>query len=127
VVELFVNPECLGQGVEIFVAILGAGKTSTDHQWSFVCGHPQLEVSVMRYRHELGERWSTEDGVVLRGPIDYLEFDLLFFEVRGRAENYVQVNHPQGYVGFPGTIPWKEVYVGKRSFIGILISGSVSA
>jgi hypothetical protein len=40
----------------------------------------------MRYRHESGKRWSIEDGVVLRGPINNLEFDLLFSEVRGRAK-----------------------------------------
>jgi hypothetical protein len=37
------------------------------------------------------------------------------------------VYHPKGYVGFPGTILWKEVSVGRRSFIGILIFRSVSA
>jgi hypothetical protein len=49
----------------------------------------------MRCRHESGECRSPEDGVVLRGPIDNLKFDLLFSEVRGCAENDVQVNHPQ--------------------------------
>jgi hypothetical protein len=35
--------------------------------------------------------------------------------------------NPKRYVGFPGTVPWKEVSVGRRSFIGILIFHSVSA
>jgi hypothetical protein len=34
---------------------------------------------------------------------------------------------PNWYVGFPGTIPWKEVSVGRRLFSGILIFHSVSA
>jgi hypothetical protein len=34
---------------------------------------------------------------------------------------------PNGYVGFPGTIPWKDISVGKRLFIGILILRNVSA
>jgi hypothetical protein len=34
---------------------------------------------------------------------------------------------PRGYVGFPRTIPWKEVSVDRRSFIGILIFHSMSA
>jgi hypothetical protein len=49
----------------------------------------------MRHRHESGERWSPKDGVVLRRPIDDLEFDLLFPEVRGGAENDIQVYRPQ--------------------------------
>jgi hypothetical protein len=34
---------------------------------------------------------------------------------------------PNGYIGFPGTIPWKDVSVGKRLFIRILILRKVSA
>jgi hypothetical protein len=81
----------------------------------------------MRHRHESGKRWSPEDGVVLRGPIDDLEFNLHLPKVHGGVENDVQVYHPKGYVGFPGTIPWKDVSVGRTSFIGILIFRSVSA
>jgi hypothetical protein len=65
VVKFFMNPECLGQSVEILVAIFGAGNAAANPQWSSVCGHPQLEVGVMRDCHELGKRWSPEDGVVL--------------------------------------------------------------
>jgi hypothetical protein len=64
-VKLFMNPECLGQGVEVFVAIFRASEATANRQWSSVCGHPQLEVSVMRDRHESGKRWSPENGVVL--------------------------------------------------------------
>jgi hypothetical protein len=55
VMKLFVNPEFLGQGVEILVAIFRAGEATADRQWSSVRGHPQLEVSVMRHHHKLGE------------------------------------------------------------------------
>jgi hypothetical protein len=55
VMQLFMNPECLGQSVEIFVAIFGTGKAATYCQWSFVCGHPQFEVSIMRDCHKSGE------------------------------------------------------------------------
>jgi hypothetical protein len=65
VMELFMNPECLGKSVEIFVAIFGTSKAVTYRQWSSVCGHPQLEVGIMRDCHESGKRWSPEDGVVL--------------------------------------------------------------
>jgi hypothetical protein len=34
---------------------------------------------------------------------------------------------PRGYVSFPGMIPWKNVSIGRRSFIRILIFHSVSA
>jgi hypothetical protein len=34
---------------------------------------------------------------------------------------------PSGYVGFPGTIPWKDASVGKRLSIRILIFHNVSA
>jgi hypothetical protein len=33
--------------------------------------------------------------MVLRGPVDDLKFDLLLSEVRGGAEDDVQVYHPQ--------------------------------
>jgi hypothetical protein len=79
------------------------------------------------YRHESGERWSSEDGVVLRGPVNDLEFDLLLSEVCWRAEDDVEMYRPNGYVSFPRTIPWKEISVGRRLFIGILIFCSVSA
>jgi hypothetical protein len=42
VVELFVNPECLGLSVEIFVAVFRAGEAAADRQWSSVCGHRSL-------------------------------------------------------------------------------------
>jgi hypothetical protein len=80
-VQLLVHPEGLGHGVEVLVAVFRSGEAAADHQWSSVCGHPKLEVSVVRYRHESSERWSSEDGVVLRGPVDDLEFDLLLSEV----------------------------------------------
>jgi hypothetical protein len=41
----------------------------------------------MRYRHESGKRWSPENGMVLRGPIDDLKLDLLFPEVCRSTEN----------------------------------------
>jgi hypothetical protein len=94
VVEFFVNPECLGQSVEILVEVFRAGEAAADHQWSSVCGHPQLEVSVMRHCHKSGECWSPEDGMVLQGPVDDLEFDLLLSEVRGGSEDDIQVYHP---------------------------------
>jgi hypothetical protein len=81
----------------------------------------------MRHHHESGKGWSPEDGVVLRGPVDDLEFDLLLSEVRGGAKMTSKCITPRGYVGFPGTIPWKDVSVGRRSFIGILMFRSVSA
>jgi hypothetical protein len=65
--------------------------------------------------------------MVLRGPVDDLEFDLLLSEVRGVPKMTSKCITPKGYVGFPGTIPWKEVSVGRRSFIRILIFRSVSA
>jgi hypothetical protein len=92
--ELIMYPEGLGHTVEVFVAVFGSGKAVADHQWSSICGHPQLEVSVVWYRHESGERWSFEDGMVLRGPVNDLEFDLLFSEVCWRAEDDVEMYHP---------------------------------
>jgi hypothetical protein len=65
VVKLFMNPECLGQGVEVLVAIFRVGEATADRQWSSICEDPQFEVSVMRDCHESGKRWSPEDGVVL--------------------------------------------------------------
>jgi hypothetical protein len=65
VVELFVNPECLGQSVEILVAVFRVGKAAADRQWSSVCGLSQLEVSVMSHYHKSGKCWSPEDGMVL--------------------------------------------------------------
>jgi hypothetical protein len=63
--KLFMNPECLGQSVEIFVAIFGTSKAATYRQWSSVYRHPQFEVGIMRDYHESGKRWSPKDGVVL--------------------------------------------------------------
>jgi hypothetical protein len=65
VMKFFMNPECLGQGVEILVAIFGTSKTATYRQWSSVCGHPQLEIGIMTHYHESGKRWWPKDGVVL--------------------------------------------------------------
>jgi hypothetical protein len=59
------NPDYLGQSIEIFIAIFGASKAATNRQWSSICGHPQLEVGIMRDYHESGKRWSPKDGVVL--------------------------------------------------------------
>jgi hypothetical protein len=58
-------------------------------QWSSVCRYLQLEVSVMRYRHESGKRRSPKNGVGLRGPINNLKFDLLLPEVCRGTENDV--------------------------------------
>jgi hypothetical protein len=57
VVKLFMNPECLGQGVEIFVAVFRAGKVAANHQWFSVCGHPQLA----------GKSFDPTDGVDVSG------------------------------------------------------------
>jgi hypothetical protein len=80
-VELFMYSECLGHAVEVLVAVFRAGEAFADRHWSFVCGHPQLEVSIMQYRHESGKRWSPEDSVILRGPINDLKLDLLLPEI----------------------------------------------
>jgi hypothetical protein len=79
--ELLVHSKCLGHAVEVFVTIFGAGKATADRQWSSISGHPQLEVSVVWNHHESGERWSFENSVILRGPIDDLELNLLLPEV----------------------------------------------
>jgi hypothetical protein len=92
--ELLMYPEGLGHAVEVFVAVFGSGEAAADRQWSSICGHPQLEVSVVWYRHESGERWSSGDGVVLRGPVNDLEFDLLFSEVCWRAKDDVEMYRP---------------------------------
>jgi hypothetical protein len=65
--------------------------------------------------------------MVLRGPVDDLEFVLSFLKFAGVPKMTSKCITPRGYVGFPGTILWKEVSVGRRSFIGILIFHSVSA
>jgi hypothetical protein len=51
-----------------------------------------------------GECWSPEDGVVLQGPIDDLEFDLLLSEVCGGAEDDIQVYQPQRV----RRLPWDD-------------------
>jgi hypothetical protein len=60
-----VHSKGLGHAVEVLVAVFGAGKTSADRYWSSIGTYPQLEVSVVRDCHESGERWSSENGVVL--------------------------------------------------------------
>jgi hypothetical protein len=92
--ELLMYPEGLGHVVEVFVIVFGLGEAAADHQWSSICGHPQLEVSVVWYHQELGERWSSEDGVVLRGLVNDLEFDLLFSKVCWHAEDDVEMYRP---------------------------------
>jgi hypothetical protein len=93
-VQLLVHPEGLGHGVEVLVAVFGSSEAAVDCQWSSICGHPQLEVSIVWYCHESSERWSSEDGMVLRGPVDDLEFDLLLSEVSWRAKDDIEMYRP---------------------------------
>jgi hypothetical protein len=93
-VQLLVHPEGLGHGVEVLVTVFGPSEAAADRQWSPIYGHPHLEVSVVWYRHEPGERWLSEDGVVLRGLVDDLEFDHLLPKICWRAEDDVEMYHP---------------------------------
>jgi hypothetical protein len=98
-----------------------------DHQSASVARQPYLQEHVMRNCHEPGERWTPEDGMVLRGPVD--DFKLNFFSLKfeGLPKMTWRCINPRGYIGFPGTMPWKDVLEGRRSASGIFIFCSVSA
>ena len=54
--------------------------------------HLQLEVGIVRHRHELGERRAAEEGVVGAAEVDHLEPDGLAAEVLLGAEDDVQLD-----------------------------------
>jgi hypothetical protein len=56
------------------------------------------------YHHESGERWPPEDSVVLRGPVNDLEFDLLLSEVCWSAEDDIDMYRPQ----WVRRLPWDD-------------------
>jgi hypothetical protein len=68
--------------------------------------HLEYQVRVMRYRHELGDSWSAEDGMI--GTLGVRDFELdalgaVVFpclpKVTGRT------TEPSGMAAFPGTMP----------------------
>jgi hypothetical protein len=68
--------------------------------------HFEYQVHVVGYRHELGDSWPTEDGMVGSLEVRDLELDVLgavvlpgFPKVTGRT------TEPSGIAAFPGTMP----------------------
>jgi hypothetical protein len=63
----------------------------------------------MRNCHEPGERWTPEDGMVLRGPVDDFKLNFSSLKFEGLPKMTWRCINPRGYIGFPGTMPWKDV------------------
>ena len=64
--ELVLLRELLGDAAEFFVTVVGSQEAAVNGQrGSVVAWHLHLQVCVVRYCHKLGERWASQDGVIL--------------------------------------------------------------
>ena len=93
--EFLLCSEGVGDLVEVAVAFVWSEEESVDRDDSYGSWHLELEVCVVWDGHELGESWSTKYGVVLRLPIDHIEFEGLSFEIVSAPEDDVEVDPSQ--------------------------------
>ena len=88
--------------MEVSVALVGLGEASVDCEDARGSWHFELEVGVVRDRHELCERWSPQYDMVLRLLVEYLKLEGLFCEVASAAEDNFELDLSKG----GGCFPW---------------------
>ena len=86
--QVFFPPESLSDAVKVFITIVGSLKIAVDGQGGAVISwHLQLKIRIMWDRHEFGECWPPQDGVILRFPVDNFELDALLPKVAWLTED----------------------------------------
>ena len=73
--------ECSYLGNAVLLTIVGLLKAALDGDDSLRAGHLELKVGVIGDGHELGEEWSTKEGVVDTGEVNDLKGERLLMEV----------------------------------------------
>ena len=64
--ELAFLRKLLGDAAEFLVTVIGSQEAAMNGQrGSVVAWHLHLQVCVVWYCHKLGERWASQDGVIL--------------------------------------------------------------
>ena len=94
--QLLVHAEGFGYLAELLVASVGALEASVDGDHPVGAWDLQLEVGVMRDRHEAREHGASEDGVVLGWPVNHIELKGLTPEIIWAAEEDIQNYAPEG-------------------------------
>ena len=85
--ECGLHTESFRDFAELVIAQVRFFEITFDSDNSFWSWHLQLEVRVMRYRHELCIRWSSQHSMILRLPVDYLELKTFSPKVKRLAED----------------------------------------
>jgi hypothetical protein len=67
--------------------------------------HLELQVGVVGDGHELGEEWSTEEGMADTGEVDNLKFEWLLAEIVWLAEGDIKLVAPEGHGFLPQDNP----------------------
>ena len=98
--------KCVGDFVEVAIALVRCGEASIDCDDSCGSWHLEFEVRIARNRHKLCERWSPQYSVVLRLLVEHFKLENLLCKVVFAAEDDVELDCPKrgGYFAWNYTM-----------------------
>ena len=92
-------------GNTVLLIVVGLLEAALDGDDPLRAGHLELQVGVVGDGHELGEAWSTEEGMVDAREVNHIKGERLLAEVVWLAEGEVELDAPEGMASFLRRIP----------------------
>ena len=82
--------------MKVTITLVRLGEASIECNDACGSWHLELEVGIVRDRHELRERWSSQYGVVLRLPVEYFKLKDIPCKVASVAKDKFELDDSKG-------------------------------